>query len=112
MRNRNLRIEALLGRKVCDVNGKSAGRIEELEAEQVGDDCFVKIYVLGAQGLRERLSVTGVGMLFLRPLGARSNTGSRRVPWQQMDLTDPLHPRLRCTVSELDEMQDNVKGRK
>lgn len=103
MRKRHLRVESLLGRVVHDINGKSAGRIEELEAEQKGDQCVVRRFVLGEAGLRERLSVAGFGMMFLHPLGARSNLHSRCVPWEQMDLSDPDHPRLRCTVEEIED---------
>jgi hypothetical protein len=40
-------------------------------------------------------------------LGARRGAvGGHHVPWQQLDLTDPDHPRLNCTLAQLAEMQE------
>src|SRR4051812_49410080 len=106
MAKRRIHLERLMGHQVLDSQGEAAGRIEELIARRDGTSCVVRAYVLGREGLAERLSVAGVSSLFVGLLGARRHAPrSRRVPWDQMDLTDPQRPRLRCTVRDLDAMQ-------
>jgi hypothetical protein len=105
MARQYLHAELLLGRKVRDSTGASAGRIEEFIARRRGDECVVEQYVLGREGLRERLSVAGLSMTFLGFLGAYGHKGARHVPWDQVDLSDPKRPQLKCTLAELDAMQ-------
>ena len=106
MPKRRIHLELLLGHQVLDVEGKPAGRIEELVARRDGEECFVAAYVLGREGLAERMSVAGLSSLFVGFLGARRHSpAGHRVPWNQMDLTDPQQPRLRCTLRELELMQ-------
>jgi sporulation protein YlmC with PRC-barrel domain len=106
-RGRLIRLQRLLGRKVLDADGRSAGRIEEVRA-QVRDGAFmVESFELGRAGLLERLSISDVSLALVRGLGARrAAAGSgRRVPWEQLNLDDWEHPRLRCTLAELETMQ-------
>jgi hypothetical protein len=107
MDKQRLHVELLLGRKVCDSEGESAGRIEEFIARRHGGDCVVEQYVLGREGLRERLSIAGLSMTFLGFLGAHGHKGARHVPWNQLDLSNPTQPRLKCTLAELDAMPTN-----
>ena len=103
VRGRRVRLERLLGRKVIDVNGKNAGKIEEVRAHVRDGVCVVESFELGRQGLLERLSISDLSLAMVRVLGARRGTGAKghRVPWQQMDVSDPKHPRLRCAKEEL-----------
>jgi hypothetical protein len=105
MATRRIRLHKLLNRDVVDSAGKHAGRIEEVRATVRDGECLVDEYVLGREGLMERLSVPDVALAFLSFLGAGKPAGGHHVPWHQLDLTDPARPRLRCTVSELDAMQ-------
>ena len=105
MATRRVHLERLLGKTVRDAVGRRVGRIEEFRAEQQGHRCVVTEYLLGREGLMERLSISDLSLLLLRPLGARRNGRSFRVPWQHMDLSAPTHPRLRCTLAELEELQ-------
>ena len=105
MSKQRIHLELLLGRKVRDSAGESAGRIEEVIARQQDGECRVRAYMLGREGLLERLSITGVSLLFLGLLGAHRRGKAREAPWNQMDLTDVKHPKLRCTIAELDAMQ-------
>src|SRR3954451_15643681 len=106
MPKRRLHLELLLGHQVLDVDGKPVGRIEELVARRDGDACYIKAYVLGREGLAERMSVAGLSSLLVGFLGARRQSPpGHRVPWNQMDLTDAEQPRLRCTLRELELMQ-------
>ena len=97
-----MRVEELLGRKVVDAEGRSAGRIEELRAHVRDGKCVVTRFDLGREGLLERLSVGGVTLELVALLGGRRGAArGHSVPWEQMDLHDPKHPRLRCRVADL-----------
>lgn len=102
LRGRRVRVHRLLNHRVVDSDGRSAGRVEEVVARVRGGECVVEGYVLGREGLMERLSVSDLSLVALRALGARHGGHGRRVPWDRMDLTDPRRPRLRCPVAELD----------
>jgi hypothetical protein len=88
---RDLQVELLLGRKVLDVDGRVAGRIEELITILDGPDTVITEFHLGPAALVERLlgSVRSLpffgGLPSLRPKKAR---------WDQIDLSDPGKPRL------------------
>lgn len=96
MTPREVHLELLLGRKVRDTRGRPAGRIEDVLAEREGLECVVREFHLGPHALVERLSIPLVRLL------RRGKHGLRRVPWDRLDLTDPAHPRLTCTLEELD----------
>jgi hypothetical protein len=99
---RRIRVHNLLNRQVLDAEGRPAGRVEELRACVRDGQCFVEEYVLGRQGLMERLSIADLSLVALRALGARHGAPGHRVPWHQMDLTDPRKPRLRCKRADLE----------
>jgi len=101
MKNRTIHLERLIGKKVYDPAGKFAGRIEEIIADERGAYCEVREYLLGRGGFFERMSIADVSVNLIALAGGRNNAASNRVPWHQMDLTDPEHPRLKCPVSEL-----------
>jgi sporulation protein YlmC with PRC-barrel domain len=102
VQQRRVRLHRLLSRKVLDSGGRFAGRVEEVRGHVRNGRCLVQEYVLGREALLERLSVSELSLAALRVLGAHHGAAGRRVPWQQMDLTDPDHPRLRCTREALD----------
>ena len=96
----------LLGRKVCDPSGKSAGRIEEVHAHKTQDgQCVIDEYMLGERALMERLSFTGAASVFVHQLGGRRRNLSYKVPWDKMDLSDPEYPKIRCRVDELEKAE-------
>ena len=98
MSPREVRIEALLGTVVRDAAGRRVGRIEEIRAVPDRDGLVVTHYLLGSTGWRERLSLRGL-RLGLRALrGARRSRG-RRVPWEALDVSNPLRPVLRVSPS-------------
>lgn len=103
MTTRELHLELLLGKRVLDSTGKSVGRIEEVRAQQQGDEWFIQDYLIGTTALLERLSAWTIGLGILRLFGARKIYGGYQVPWDKLDLTDPEHPRLTCTLQELRE---------
>jgi len=92
---RELRLDRLIGRMVRTANHRRLGRIEEIRAERRASDWVVVEYVLGRAGLLERLG-----------LGARLLFGRRRAAgyvarWDQVDVSDPMRPRLLCSVDQL-----------
>jgi sporulation protein YlmC with PRC-barrel domain len=97
-----VKLELLLGRSVVDVNGARVGRIEEVLADRDGDELLVTHYLVGRYALFERFSIYHVGIGLLRYLGSRSQSAHpHRIPWDKMDLSDPEHPRLTCSIDEL-----------
>jgi len=89
-----IRFEQLLGRPVRAGNGRIVGRLEECRYEHRGDGYVITDYVIGVAGLIERL---GLGMKLLVGRG-RSGYVAR---WDQIDISDPSRPRLRCGIDEL-----------
>jgi hypothetical protein len=87
---KHVHLEQLIGRRVVDREERAVGRIEEVRARIDGDSCVVEEYHLGAAALLERLSA--------RVLSRRH---ARAVPWDQLDLSDPEHPRLLCRAEDL-----------
>lgn len=106
MTNREIHLELLLGKQVRSLEGKPVGRIEEVRAEQQGDEWVIQEYLIGPAAILERLSAWTIGLGILHLLGARKIHGGFRIPWNKLDLTDPEHPRLNCSVQELQEIQN------
>ena len=93
---RNLNIEMLIGRRVCDANGETVGRIEEFKATVHGKRCYIDEFHVGTAALLERLGISGAQLM-----GWTIARKPLRIPWQKLDLSDPEHPRLRCAKEEL-----------
>ena len=102
MTQQEIHLELLLSKRVVDAKGQSAGRIEEVCAEQQGEELVVQEYLLGPYALGERLVVWRPR---LRWLGIGKSSYGYRVPWDKMDLTDPEQPRLRCAKEELHKLE-------
>ena len=95
-----INVELLIGRMVRDADGKKIGRIEELLAVEKGDELVVSEYHIGTYGLFERLSAYHVGVGLIRFLGARAHVKDpRRIPWQELDLSNPEKPVWRKSLS-------------
>jgi hypothetical protein len=89
-----LYLDELIGRVVVAGNNRPVGRLEEFHSEQRGDSFEIVEYVIGAAGLVERLHL-GVKALF-------GISGKGKVArWDQIDLSDPRHPRLTCSIEDL-----------
>ena len=93
--------ELLLGTKVYDSNGEKVGRIEEFRAEESGNTCHIEAYLVGASALIDRLSAWTLARPIKRMLRSRSILTVYEIPWQEMDLSDPKHPRVRVPRNEL-----------
>jgi sporulation protein YlmC with PRC-barrel domain len=109
MATSEIHLELLLGKQVLDSTGKAIGRIEEVRADQQGDEWFVQEYLIGYAAVLERLSAWTIGLGILHLLGARKIYGGYRVPWDKLDLTNLEQPRLRCTLEELKAISEPKK---
>ena len=96
-----INVEHLLGTKVCDMDGEDVGRIEELSVERLENSCLVEAYLIGASGLIHRLSAWTLVRPIRKFLSARGIHSAYSVSWQEMDLSDPRHPRLRIAQRDL-----------
>ena len=94
-------VELLLGTKVCDVDGHDVGRIEEFRVKRDEKACLVEAYLIGASALIERLSAWTLARPIAAFLGTRKLYTLYEVPWEDMDLSDPHHPRLRIAKRDL-----------
>lgn len=94
VRDRELPVDRLLGRLVLARNNQPVGRVEDFRLEKQGREWVIIEYVLGAAGLFERLGI-GLKLLFGK------QRGGYIARWDQLDITDPEHPRLTCGVQEL-----------
>ena len=92
-----IRLDRLLGRQVIAANNHPVGRLKEFRAEKRGTGCVIAAYVMGVAGLSERL---GLGLKLL--LGRKR--GGYLARWDQIDLSDPDHPRLTCSVEDLQQV--------
>jgi sporulation protein YlmC with PRC-barrel domain len=96
-----IKVELLVGAKVCDVAGEKVGRIEEIRVQRTDKGLFVEAYLIGTSALVDRLSA----WTLVRPIkGLLKNQriySLYDVPWQDMDLSDPTHPVLRTAKRAL-----------
>jgi hypothetical protein len=76
-----IRVQELVGRRVRDGEGRVLGRIEGIRATWSGNRCMVEEFELGTGAFLSRLGI--------------AHGNPRRVRWQDLDLSDPEHPRLR-----------------
>ena len=106
MITQEVHLELLIGKQVRDPSGKAVGRIEEVRAKQQGEQWIIQEYLIGRAALLERLSAWTIGLSILHILGARKINSGYRVPWDQLDLTDPEQPRLYCDMHELQALTD------
>lgn len=100
-------LEHLAGRRVLSQRGKSIGHIEEIHAEQDGDDLVVTEFHIGVYAAFERLSASAIGTAVLDFFRLRRGVGLYRVPWDMLDISDPARPRLLRPMTELPRMKGN-----
>ena len=96
-----INVELLIGRTVRDVDGDKIGRIEEFKIELDDKSCVLDSYLVGSSALIERLSAWTLVRPIARALSGRRFYSLYQVPWQDMDLSDPQHPRLRTAKRDL-----------
>ena len=102
---RELHVELLLNRRVYAPDGRPIGHLEEIRVVRDGKRWVVSEYHVGAFALFERLGAWALGRAILRAVGMDRRGGGYRVPWDQLDLTHPDRPRLRCAVETLARLE-------
>jgi sporulation protein YlmC with PRC-barrel domain len=101
MKQQEIHLELLIGKRVFALNGRSIGRLEEVRAElNARGYCFVTEFLIGSYAFLERLAAWRMGRALMRTLHLRRKEGYR-VRWEQLDLSDPQRPQLLCEVGEL-----------
>lgn len=104
MKRQEIHLELLLGKRVFTLNGQPLGRLEEVRAVLNNRGFFfVTEYLVGSYALLERLSAWRMGRTIMSTLHLKRGE-SYRVRWEQLDLSDPNRPRLKCAVDELTVM--------
>ena len=100
MKRQEVHLELLLGKRVFALNGRPVGRLEEVRAQlDARGYCFATEFLIGSYAVLERLSVWRIGRAILRTLHVRRE--GYRISWEQLDLSDPARPQLKCEVNEL-----------
>jgi hypothetical protein len=99
MRTAEAHVEQLLGRRMLDIDGLTVGRLEEFRVELIDGEAVVTEFHVGGAALLERIAgfVTQLPFLSLLPF-VRTEY---RIRWQDVDLSDARHPRLRVRRAEL-----------
>lgn len=72
----------------------------------IGDGCYVTEYLVGAYALFERLAAWRVARSMIRLFRLTKKGGGYCIRWDQLDLTDPARPALRCKVGELARLDE------
>ena len=112
--SREVALHHLLGRTVRDPNGRKVGRIEELRAvielHEQGNDYVVSEFHVGSFGAIETLAGVHFARQLLLRLGRFAPYERHRVPWNRLDLGDPLNPKALDTVEELKEKRREDQG--
>ena len=89
---REVQLREMLGARVTDSEGHHIGRLEEIEIDRGREFCLVNSYIVEHRGLLDRLSSWTLTASLQAKLEKRGGK-PYRVAWNQMDLSDPRHPR-------------------
>lgn len=95
--NKLLPLDRIIGQRVLDRDGRSAGRLHECRVETRDGAWVVTEYVLGIAGLLERLNV-GLKLV----VGGRARRRVARA--DQLDISVPDHLRLNCRQGDLRDL--------
>jgi sporulation protein YlmC with PRC-barrel domain len=106
MGQQEVQIQSLLNRRVIALNGRRIGRLEEIRIERRGEDYVVSEYLVGTFAMFERLAALSIGRAVLKVLRLTCKGRGYRVRWDQLDIRDPSHPKLLCTVDNLASLAD------
>jgi hypothetical protein len=96
-----LSAELLLGREVRDSDNQVVGRITDICAGDDDGELVVRYYLVGTARGTYRVSLGSVLLEVLRLFRLPLGRPRYLVPWSEMDLADPMRPRVRLRRSEL-----------
>ena len=98
---RRIQLREILGKKVTDPNGVAVGHLEEVEAERGEKECVIQAYIVEHRGLLDRVSSWALTSSMQKALQRNREKRPFRLPWDQMDLADPHHPRVLIPKGDL-----------
>lgn len=101
---KRLELRHILGRRVVDSEGEPIGHLEEIEAERGDEFCTINSYIVEHRGLLDRVSSWALTSSLQSKLSRRSSSQPYRIAWNQMDLSDPEHPRALIPKDLLDRV--------
>ena len=82
-----MRLDLLLGRAVHDLDGRRIGHIQDMRGELREDGTMEIVeYHLGPHAFWKRLGISALRLVGITP------GEPDRVPWDQMDISDPEKP--------------------
>lgn len=99
-----INVELLLGKKVIGPNNRKIGRIEEITAELRKGEAYVTEFHIGSYAVFERFAGLSIGRPIVNLFGSWIRK-SYAVPWDKLDLSDPGHPRLTCSATQLKQLE-------
>jgi len=94
-------VELLFGREVRDSHDQVLGRITDICAGDDDGEFVVRYYLVSPARGTNRVHLASLVYEVLRLLRIPLGRPSYIVPWSEMDLSDPLRPRVRLPRSEL-----------
>jgi hypothetical protein len=97
-------LDLLIGRQVLAQNGRSIGRIEEIQAAAKGKQLLIEEIHVGDYALLERFSASRIVRALLGSVRARK--AGYRIRWDMLDLSDHERPKLLCHVTDLQSLDD------
>ena len=89
MTSRQIRLDDLTGRIVRDRDGRAIGRLFEVRSEERDGEMLIVEYHIGPHAWVERL-----GFALRRFADANPERHIRKVAWDRLDVSDPIHPAL------------------
>ncbi|MDB4877203.1 MAG: hypothetical protein JWM41_3649 [Gemmatimonadetes bacterium] len=99
-------VERLLGYRVRDADGRHIGRLEDFRVEVVDGEAVITEFHIGSAAFVERITgfVSQLPLIAYLPFALKEY----RVRWQDMDLSDPRHPRVLVPKAALDRVLRNT----
>lgn len=99
------RLELFNGRTIVDKDGRRIGRIKEVLAERTASACELSAVLIAPRRIFDFL------WLLFSALGRHHAPNYDRIPWHLLDVSDPRHPRLRCSAEEWRAASADQRGR-
>ncbi|MEX3633270.1 hypothetical protein [Paraburkholderia sp. BR14320] len=96
-----INIDLIVGRQVLTRDGSSLGRIEAIKVVRDHDAWMISEFHIGPSALVERLAVRWLPRLLREVAQRKGRRRHHRIAWNQIDVSDPRHPRLLCDVAEV-----------
>jgi sporulation protein YlmC with PRC-barrel domain len=98
---KEIQLHEILGAKVVDANGVHIGRLEEIEATRGEESCLIDAYIVEHRGPLDRVSSWALTSAVRDRLPKGESSRPYRIGWDEMDLSDPRHPRARLPRESL-----------